>query len=290
MKIFISYSWTPEENKKRVIQFAQKLKKYGFDIIIDQTHLKFGYDKYVFMERMVTDPAIDKVFIICNKDYAEKADKRQGGVGDESMIITPEIYGKTEQSKFIPIVFEKDSQGKAYLPSYLKRIMYVDLVDGKADKEAYWNLLIQLRQPYFDKICDCFNKMNIKYEVYFHELRASLSLESPLTDSFTVIVSDDGMVIFCSYVLSEIPVKDVENISFDEFNDSYGSFIFQGDEREDEEDDRIVNLFFMSNGIKLDSETLETEIMDFLDWLKQNYEKKAIKVLTKIFSIEKSTE
>lgn len=290
MKIFISYSWTPEENKKRTIKFAQKLRNHGFDIILDQTHLKFGYDKYVFMERMVTDPTIDKVFIICNKDYAEKADKRQGGVGDESMIITPEIYGKTEQSKFIPIVFEKDSQGKAYLPSYLKRIMYVDLVDEEADKGAYWNLLIQLRQPYFDKICDCFKKMDIEYEVFFNELRASFSLKTSLTDGFIVIISDDGVVLFCNCMLSEIPLKDVENISFDEFNDSYGSFIFQGDEGEDEEDDGIVNLFFMSNGIKLDSESLETEIMEFLDWLKQNYEKKALKVLTKVFSIAKPTE
>lgn len=286
MKIFISYSWTPEENKKKTIKFAKKLREHGFDIIIDQTHLKFGYDKYVFMERMVTDPTIDKVFIICNKDYAEKADKRQGGVGDESMIITPEIYGKTEQSKFIPIVFEKDSQGKAYLPSYLKRIMYVDLVDEKADKEAYWDLLIQLRQPYFDKICDCFKKMNIKYEVFFHELRASFSLESPLTDSFTVIVSDNGMVLFCSYVLSEIPYKDVENISLDEFKDSYGNFVFE----EDDKKEGIVNLFFMSNGMKLDSEKLEIDLMHFLEWLKQDYEKKAMKVLEKVLSIKKFTE
>lgn len=286
MKIFISYSWTPEENKERTIKFAQKLREHGFDIILDQTHLKFGYDKYVFMERMVTDPTIDKVFIICNKDYAEKADKRQGGVGDESMIITPEIYGKTEQSKFIPIVFEKDLQGKAYLPSYLKRIMYVDLADEKADKEAYWNLLKQLRQPYFDKICECFKKMDIEYEVYFNELRASFSLKTPLTDGFTINILNDGKVLICNYILSEIPLKDVEDISLDEFDDSHGDFVFQ----EDEEKDEIVNLFFANIYIKLDNETLEDELTKFLEWLKQDYKAKVMKVLEKVFSIEKSTE
>lgn len=286
MKIFISYSWTPEENKERTIKFAQKLREHGFDIILDQTHLKFGYDKYVFMERMVTDSTIDKVFIICNKDYAEKADRRQGGVGDESMIITPEIYGKTEQSKFIPIVFEKDLQGKAYLPSYLKRIMYVDLADEKAHKEAYWNLLKQLRQPYFDKICECFKKMDIEYEVYFNELRASFSLKTPLTDGFTINILNDGKVLICNYILSEIPLKDVEDISLDEFDDSHGDFVFQ----EDEEKDEIVNLFFANIYIKLDNETLEDELTKFLEWLKQDYKTKVMKVLEKVFSIEKSTE
>lgn len=286
MKIFISYSWTPEENKERTIKLAQKLREHGFDIILDQTHLKFGYDKYVFMERMVTDSTIDKVFIICNKDYAEKADRRQGGVGDESMIITPEIYGKTEQSKFIPIVFEKDLQGKAYLPSYLKRIMYVDLADEKAHKEAYWNLLKQLRQPYFDKICECFKKMDIEYEVYFNELRASFSLKTPLTDGFTINILNDGKVLICNYILSEIPLKDVEDISLDEFDDSHGDFVFQ----EDEEKDEIVNLFFANIYIKLDNETLEDELTKFLEWLKQDYKTKVMKVLEKVFSIEKSTE
>lgn len=78
-KVFISYSWHPEENKIRVEQLARRLMSDGVDVTLDVWSLKDGQDKYVFMEKMVTDPDIDKVLIICNKDYAEKADSRKGG-------------------------------------------------------------------------------------------------------------------------------------------------------------------------------------------------------------------
>lgn len=59
---------------------------------MDIWDLKDGQDKYAFMEQCVTDPEIDRVLIICDKGYAEKADHCQGGVGDETTIISPEIY------------------------------------------------------------------------------------------------------------------------------------------------------------------------------------------------------
>lgn len=46
------------------------------------------------MESMVQDSSIDKVLIICDKGYKEKADDREGGVGTETQIITPTLYGK----------------------------------------------------------------------------------------------------------------------------------------------------------------------------------------------------
>lgn len=85
-KVFISYSWHPEENKIRVQQLARRLMSDGVDVILDVWSLKDGQDKYVFMEKMVTDSDINKVLIICNKDYVEKADCRKGGVGTESTI------------------------------------------------------------------------------------------------------------------------------------------------------------------------------------------------------------
>ena len=77
------------------------------DVTLDVWSLKDGQDKYVFMEKMVTDPDINKVLIICNRDYAEKADCRKGGVGTESTIMSDEIYSKADQTKFHPVVFEK---------------------------------------------------------------------------------------------------------------------------------------------------------------------------------------
>lgn len=128
-KVFISYSWTPENNKKWVEQLAHRLEKDGVQVIIDFKDLRLGHDKYAFMERMVNDVTIKKVLIICNKDYKEKADSRMGGVGDESIIITPQIYGSTTQEKFIPVVNEYDENGKPYLPNYLASRMYADLTE-----------------------------------------------------------------------------------------------------------------------------------------------------------------
>lgn len=75
-KVFISYSWHPEENKIRVEQLARRLMSDGVDVTLDVWSLKDGQDKYVFMEKMVTDSDINKVLIICNRDYAEEGTEK----------------------------------------------------------------------------------------------------------------------------------------------------------------------------------------------------------------------
>lgn len=128
-KVFISYSWVPESNKSWVANLAKRLESDGVEVIIDYKDLKLGYDVYAFMQRTVNDDTIDKVLIICNSGYKYKADHKQGGVGDESAIITPQIYGNAAQRKFIPVVNEKDENGKPFLPNYLSSRMYADLTD-----------------------------------------------------------------------------------------------------------------------------------------------------------------
>lgn len=115
-KVFISYSWTSEEYQNRVIEFATRLRQqHSVDVKLDVWDLKAGQDTYKFMEQCVTDPDIDRVLILCDKRYAEKADERKGGVGDETAIITPEVYGNVTQEKFIPVVMEKDENGVPYI-------------------------------------------------------------------------------------------------------------------------------------------------------------------------------
>src|SRR5690606_21648479 len=92
-KIFISYSWTTPQHEDWVINLAERLVSDGVDVIIDKWNLKEGHDKYNFMETMVKSPDIQKVLIILDKKYSEKAEKRTGGVGTETQIISPKIYG-----------------------------------------------------------------------------------------------------------------------------------------------------------------------------------------------------
>lgn len=139
-QVFISYSWTTEEFKSKVKELAERLVHDGVDVKLDIWDLKDGHDKYAFMEECVTNPNIDRVLIICDKGYATKADKRQGGVGNETAIISAEVYQNATQEKFIPVIMERDEHGEPYMPAYLKSRMYKDLTGDNYSK-GYEELL-----------------------------------------------------------------------------------------------------------------------------------------------------
>jgi len=140
-KVFISYSWSCSD---RVIELAQRLVNDGVDVVLDKWELREGQDKYAFMERSVTDESITKVLMICDKAYADKANSREGGVGDETMVISPEVYAKATEIKYIPIIFERDENGKEYTPAYLKPRIYIDLSNEEYFEKNYESLLRNL--------------------------------------------------------------------------------------------------------------------------------------------------
>jgi hypothetical protein len=140
-EVFISYSWKPITNKNKVIELAERLQLNGVHVILDEWDLSEGHDKYSFMEKMVNRKEVKRVLLICNKEYAEKANQKTGGVGIESLIVSDEIYNQVEQEKFIPIVFERDEKGKEYLPTFVKTRKYIDLSSQVTFEEEYENLL-----------------------------------------------------------------------------------------------------------------------------------------------------
>lgn len=146
-KLFISYSWSSPEHEKWVINLSTELIENGIDVIFDKFDLKEGQDANAFMERMVTDENIKKVAIICDRAYAEKADKRSGGVGTETQIISPEIYEKADQNKFVAVLAEKDENGKPYLPTYYRSRIYIDL----SNDDLYASNFEQLLRWVYDK-------------------------------------------------------------------------------------------------------------------------------------------
>jgi len=126
-KLFISYSWSSPDHEEWVLSLATELRESGIDVILDKWDLKEGHDAHIFMEKMVSDPDIEKVAIICDHLYANKSDARSGGVGTETQIITPEIYSRQDQNKFVAILSERDKDGNPYLPVYYKSRIYIDL-------------------------------------------------------------------------------------------------------------------------------------------------------------------
>jgi hypothetical protein len=130
-KTFISYSRTDADHIKWVVDLATELKENGVEVVLDKWHLQKGQDLHAFMEQAVNDPEMDKVIVICDEEYARKADEREGGVGTETQIISQDLYDEVDpqnpQQKFAAVVTEKDEEGDAYLPTYLGGRLYIDM-------------------------------------------------------------------------------------------------------------------------------------------------------------------
>lgn len=140
-RLFISYSWSTPDHEHWVIDLATKLMESGIDVILDKWELKEGHDSIAFMEKMVTDPTIKKVAVISDKKYAEKADSRVSGVGTETQIISREVYEKQDQNKFVAVLPERGSDGKAFLPTYYKGRIYIDLSASENYAEEFERLV-----------------------------------------------------------------------------------------------------------------------------------------------------
>ena len=143
-KIFISYAWGSEEYQNKVLSFATSLVQDGIDVLFDKWNLKEGNDTYAFMERSVTDPDVTNVLLLLDPIYEEKANARQGGVGTETQIISAEVYNKTEQTKFIPVVFERKTDGGIPKPAYLKQTLHFDLSQEENFDDEYQRLVKRL--------------------------------------------------------------------------------------------------------------------------------------------------
>lgn len=146
VRVFMSYSWTSKEHEDWVLELATRLTENGIDLKLDKWDLKEGQDIYSFMENMVSSKDIDKVLVVCDKGYAEKAEKRAGGVGTETQIITPEVYKDIEQEKFIPILAERGSNNEEYIPTYMKTRKYIDMSSEEVYEQGFEKLLRNLYQ------------------------------------------------------------------------------------------------------------------------------------------------
>lgn len=134
------------------MQLASELIESGVQVILDKWDLKVGQESIAFMEQMVTDPSIDKVIIISDRVYANKADGRLGGVGTESQIISQKIYEQIDEERFIAIISEKDDAGRPYLPTFYNSRVYIDLSQVDSYSENFEALIRCIYgQPQFVK-------------------------------------------------------------------------------------------------------------------------------------------
>lgn len=144
-RAFISYSWSSPAHEQWVLDLATRLRESGVDVILDKWDLREGADKYAFMEKMVTDPSIRKVVVVCDRIYAAKADGREGGVGTETQIISQKVYNQVDptdqEQKFVAVITEKDERGEAYVPIFLKSRIYIDMSEASVYDQGFEKLL-----------------------------------------------------------------------------------------------------------------------------------------------------
>lgn len=144
--VFISYAWTNSEHESKVTKLCERLMHDGIEVIYDKWYLTPGNDKYLFMEKYINDKNVDKVLLICNKEYEYKANARIGGVGIETNIILQGFYNSKNKTKFIPVIFEKDHNNTPYVPTYAKSRIYIDLSNDEIYEKGYKELLCAIYQ------------------------------------------------------------------------------------------------------------------------------------------------
>ncbi|WP_086652507.1 toll/interleukin-1 receptor domain-containing protein [Acetobacter malorum] len=131
-KVFISYTWSSQEHKEWVKNLADELIENGIDIVLDQYDLHEGDDMNHFMEKSIADKTIDRIIVICDKNYVEKANQRKGGAGFEAGIISQEVASQIESpsggKKICGVVVDVDNDGNYCLPTYLKAHLAINMI------------------------------------------------------------------------------------------------------------------------------------------------------------------
>ena len=183
-KVFISYAWGTKEYQDKVLAFATDLVGDGIDVVLDKWSLKEGNDTYAFMEQSVNDQTVTNVLLLLDPEYEKRANDRNGGVGTETQIISAEIYNKTNQDKFLPIIFERNMLGEVPKPTYLRSLLHFDLSNIENYDSEYQRLVKTLygveiyKKPELGKKPDWLevpNAVGVKTKIEYDALKTNTS-------------------------------------------------------------------------------------------------------------------
>jgi hypothetical protein len=116
-RVFVSYSHTSPDHQQWVESIATFLRQNGIDARLDVWHLRRGMDLPQWMTNELA--LAERVVLVSDERYAEKADGRVGGIGWETMIVQGDMSQLPPDSvKYLVVVHCNDiDQG---LPKYLR--------------------------------------------------------------------------------------------------------------------------------------------------------------------------
>lgn len=141
IRAFLSYTATNQQHAKWVESLATFLRQNGINARLDMWHLRKGMDLPQWMTNELK--LADRVVIISNEAYAQRADGRHGGVGWETMIIQGDVYSLPPYSmKYLVIV--REASWEAGLPTYLKTKLAIHWPPNANDNALRQELLKEL--------------------------------------------------------------------------------------------------------------------------------------------------
>lgn len=117
VRVFISHTSGSGDAVRWVEQLARFLMDSGVQARLDRFHLRRGMD---LPQWMCNELALaDKVIIVCDEMYRQKADGRLGGVGWETMIIQGDLVNLPPDSTKYQVLVREEELRRG-LPMYLR--------------------------------------------------------------------------------------------------------------------------------------------------------------------------
>lgn len=139
IRVFISHTSKTDSAVEWVKSLALYLIEQGVQARLDKFHLRRGMD---LPQWMCNELAMaQKVVVVCDEAYKQKADGRLGGVGWETMIIQGDLAGLPPDSTKYQVVVRADDIEKG-LPMYL-RTRYAFHAPGTTQETPFRRELLQ---------------------------------------------------------------------------------------------------------------------------------------------------
>jgi hypothetical protein len=157
-RVFLSYSHDSEAHRAWVRLLAERLRRGGVDVTLDQWDLPYGADVVRFMDLGIRDA--DRVLMVCTANYVAKAEERKGGAGYEGMVVTGHVARATDTIKFVPIV--RGNSGEPLVPGFLGQRLWLDFRDDGAFEArleegaaagAAWGAALREAAPGAQSVC-----------------------------------------------------------------------------------------------------------------------------------------
>jgi hypothetical protein len=117
LRVFISHTSNTPDQQEWVKQLALYLIDRSIQARLDKFHLRRGMD---LPQRMCNELSLaQKVIIVCDENYKQKADRRLGGVGWETIVIQGDIASLPPDSTKYQVIVRAEDMNSG-LPLYLK--------------------------------------------------------------------------------------------------------------------------------------------------------------------------